>query len=41
MLASNDPVTGQSTMTGYEKGENSKPNVYELKLSGLGSNMNA
>ena len=28
-------------MTGYERSENSKPNVYELTLSGLGSDMNA
>ena len=41
MLASNDPVTGQSTMAGYNKHENAKPEVYELSLSGLGSNMNA
>ena len=41
MLASNDPVTGQSTMAGYNKQENAKPEVYELSLSGLGSNMNA
>ena len=41
MLASNDPVTGQSTMVGYERGENSKPNVYELNLTGLGSNATA
>ena len=41
MLASNDPVTGQSTMTGYNRGENAKPEVYELSLTGLGANVNA
>ena len=41
MLASNDPITGQSTMGGYERGENSKPNVYELNLTGLGSDVTA
>ena len=28
-------------MAGYNKQENAKPDVYELSLSGLGSNMNA
>ena len=28
-------------MVGYERGENSKPNVYELNLTGLGSNATA
>lgn len=41
MLASNDPVTGSSSMAGYNLRENSKPDVIELDLSGLGANVDA
>ena len=41
MLASNDPITGATSLGGYAKGENSKPQVLELTLSGLGSNVDA
>lgn len=41
MLASNDPITGASSLGGYNRGENSKPAVVEITLSGLGANIDA
>ena len=41
MLASNDPITGSSSMNGYNLRENSKPDIIELELAGLGANVDA
>ena len=41
MLASNDPITGNSSMGGYNLRDASNPTIIELDLNGLGPNVDA